>query len=128
MTLDSPRGWVNPAAVGTPVVDIFQPWPPAKEPAPEQPTGLWEVVTQSSRYLLDLYRCTASRHRLEVGDLAPGALPVVLRRDAEELTLLAVIECRIGRPMMLLLNLEPGGQIGTVRVTSNVRSCRPVAQ
>ncbi len=127
MTLDSPRGWVHPAAVGTPVVDIFQPTPVSTAPASEPPTGRWEVLTEASRYVLDLDRCCVSRHNLDVADLAPGAVHSMLRRDTEELTLLAVVECLVGRPMMLLLSVEPHGRIGTARLTTDVRSCRRVA-
>lgn len=127
MTLDSPRGWVHPAAVGTPLVDIFRPAPVSTAPAGERPTGRWEVYTRASRYVLDLDRCSVSRHNLDVADLAPGAVHSALRHDTEELTLLAVVECLVGRPMMLLLSVEPHGRIGTVRLTTNVRSYRRVA-
>src|SRR6478735_1140965 len=106
MTLDSPRGWVHPAAAGTPVVDIPRPTPLPTTPVPsppvptppaaELPTGRWEVLTEASRYVLDLDRCSVTRHNLDVADLAPGAVHSVLRRDTEELTLLAVVDCRIG--------------------------------
>lgn len=126
MTADSPRGWVHPDAADQPAVEIFRPRPHEQaEPASPDMPARWEVITQASRYLLDLHGCTVTRHNLDVRDLAPGAVHAQLRRDAETMTLLAVPDCRVGRPMFLLLALEPGSRIGTVRVTTDVRSITP---
>lgn len=126
MTADSPRGWVHPDAADQPAVEIFRPGPHEQsEPATPDMPARWEVITQASRYLLDLHACTVTRHNLDVRDLVPGAVHAHLRRDAETMTLLAVPDCRVGRPMFLLLALEPGGRIGTVRVTTDVRSITP---
>lgn len=123
MTADSPRGWVHPDAAGEPAVEIFRPWPEQpKDPATADMSARWEVITQASRYLLDLHACTVTRRNLDVRELAPGAVHAQLRRDTETMTLLAVPDCRVGRPMFLLLALERGGRIGTVRVTTDVRS------
>src|SRR5689334_18019935 len=92
VTLDSPRGWVHPDAVRVPAVEIFRPWPP--EPAPESVPTHWQVVTEASRYVLDLEAGTATRYNLDVRDLAPGSVHAQLRRDTEQLKLLAVVDCR----------------------------------
>src|SRR5689334_5871863 len=81
MAADSPRGWVHPDAAGEPAVEIFRPWPEQpKDPATADMPSRWEVLTQASRYLLDLHACTVTRHNLDVRDLAPGAVHAQLRR------------------------------------------------
>lgn len=126
MTADSPRGWVHPDAAGEPAVEIFRPWPEQpKDPAATDMPARWEVITQASRYILDLHACTVTRRNLDVAELAAGAVHAQLRRDGDVMTLLAVPDCRVGRPMFLLLALGEGRRIGTVRVTTDVRSITP---
>ena len=123
MTAESPRGWVHPDAAGEPAVEIFRPWPEQpKEPTTADMPARWEVITRASSYLLDLDACTVTRRNLDVRDLAPGAVHAHLGHDGEVMTLLAVPECRVGRPMFLLLVLERDGRVATVRVTTEVRS------
>jgi hypothetical protein len=114
---------MHPAAAGMPVVEMF--CTTSESSGEDLVPPRWDVRTESSRYLLDLHEGTVSRHALPVDDPGSGSVRSQLRRDGEVFILLAVLDCRVGRPMLLMLCLDPDGRIGTVRVTTNVRSCRP---
>ena len=84
--------------------------------------GQWLVSTASrSTYLIDVNRRTATRYPAEVG--RAGWVAPQLRRDAEELPMLAV-RCAPGTPMVLVLDLRGDG-VPTVRVTTPVSRVEP---
>lgn len=121
MEQQSPSGWVHPDAATSPVAAMFQPWPPQKETKAESVAyGCWEVTTTRSRYLLDLDAGIVTRHDLD--GAATATVGASAHRNAEQMTLLAVLDCRVGHPMFLLLAISPSGFLGTVRVTSEVSS------
>lgn len=80
--------------------------------------GRWEVTTARSVYVLDLDAGTMTRHDL-VDVATEGASG---RGYPEQMALLAVLDCRVGRPMFLLLSMSRSGHLGSVRVTSEVSS------
>ncbi|WP_134542250.1 hypothetical protein [Terrimesophilobacter mesophilus] len=84
--------------------------------------GRYEVTTASSSYLIDLDRQVI--RRLPRTGSPEGSL---LRRDDELITLLEVIECSVGRRMILLLDLHVFGVPFTARFATQVLSIDPVA-
>ena len=122
MAPQSPSWWVHPNAVTSPVAAMFQPWPPPKDRSTESGAhGRWEVTTARSRYILDLDAGIMTRHDLD--EAVTATVGASAHRDAEQMTLLAVLDCRVGRPMFLLLAMSGSGLLGTVRVTSEVSTC-----
>jgi hypothetical protein len=80
-------------------------------------TGCYVVTTESSsRYWIDL-----DRHLLRrVSSTVPRRLR--LRRDGEVIDLVEVVDCRLGKPMVLLIDLGlPGVWFTTRRSTAVVR-------
>ncbi|WP_104170015.1 hypothetical protein [Cryobacterium sp. M23] len=81
-------------------------------------TGCYVVTTASAtRYWLDLDR------RLLRRVTSPGVQsPHRLRQDGDDIDLLEVVQCHIGRPMVLLINLNvPGVWLTTRESTPVVR-------
>ena len=79
--------------------------------------GAYRVVTTDSSYLVDLDRMVIRRvPRTEDVD---GSL---LRRDDELVTLLQTVECSVGAPMLLLVDLHVLGVPFTTRTTTPVTS------
>jgi hypothetical protein len=68
----------------------------------DQAHGAYLVRTTSSRYVISLDLNVVRRH--------PGTAPptevAALRRDHEQLDLLAMFECTVGTPMVLALDLH----------------------
>lgn len=98
-----------------------------KEVAPQAlgPSGRWEVLTETSRYVLDLDSGTAQRFPGARYGIAPGAGPDVadLRGDGLSIPLLEVRRAVVGESMILLLQLRDDDVV-TVRTTTLVRSIR----
>ena len=81
-------------------------------------TGCYVVTTASAtRYWLDLDR------RLLRRVTSPGVQsPLRLRQDGDDIDLLEVVQCHIGRPRVLLINLNvPGVWLTTRESTPVVR-------
>ncbi|TFC16539.1 hypothetical protein [Cryobacterium glucosi] len=79
-------------------------------------TGCYVVTTQSaSRYWLDLDRRLLRR-------VPSPSFPdrLQLRRDGEDIDLLEVVRCRVGRPLVLLINLNVPGVWLTTRESTPV--------
>jgi hypothetical protein len=86
------------------------------------------VLTQTALYELDLDRHVARRHPGTAGALATQEAPpeaASLRRDHAPIPLLGVLFCRLGAPMILMLDARGDG-IATVRVSTPVRHIRPL--
>ena len=81
-------------------------------------TGCFVVTTQSaSRYWLDL-----DRRLLRRVTSLPFQARLHLRRDCEDIDLVQVVDCRLGHPMVLLINLNlPGVSVTARRSTPVVR-------
>ena len=99
-----------------------------KEAAPQAlgSDGRWEVITQTSRYVLDLDSGTAQRTPGEGLSITPGDLGpdmANLRGDGLPVPLLEVIRAVVGDSMILLLQLRDDDVV-TVRTTTLVRSMR----
>ena len=84
-------------------------------------TGAYRVITVASTYLIDLDRAVIRREP-RTGDSEAS----LLRRDEELVTLLEIIECSVGRPMTLLLDLHVFGVPFTARYATGVVSIEPV--
>jgi hypothetical protein len=85
--------------------------------------GLLIIVTETSRYVLDRKRMSATRVAGRGGGAVDGLPPPMLahlRRDAEAIHLLAWPEPTVGEPMTLLLRVREDG-VPTVRTTTIVR-------
>ena len=83
--------------------------------------GVYRVATAASTYEIDLDRMVLRRDpRTEDTD---GAL---LRRDDELITLVAVIECTVGHPMELLIDLHVVGVEFTTRHSTPVLTIVPI--
>lgn len=100
--------------------------------------GRFLVRTESSRYLLDL---TDNGHRLcrvpgdgagPVEHLPPPGPASILRHDGNELVLLHIGQCRLGRPAEFVLRMPdgepsvPNGYLATQRITTIVRKIERV--
>ncbi|WP_148040163.1 hypothetical protein [Cryobacterium tepidiphilum] len=84
--------------------------------------GAYRVVTAASRYLIDLDRMVVRREpRAENPE---GSL---LRRDDELITLLDILDCTVGRPMRLHIDLHVLGVPSTLRCSTPVVSIERVA-
>ena len=89
-------------------------------------TGKWQVTTETSMYLFDLDEHVVTRLPDAGAGPPPGESAVAiasLRRDHEPVTLIALIECQLDRPMRMLLDLRGDG-LPTLRVTTHVRELR----
>ena len=78
-------------------------------------SGRYEVTTKSSCYVVDLDREVIMR-RPRMGN-PEGSL---LRRDEELVTLLRVLDCTVGRRMILLIDLHVAGVPFTTRASTEV--------
>ena len=81
--------------------------------------GRYTVTTEAARYLFDLGRRVV--RRLPVG---PDAAD--LRRDAEEVALVAVACCEVGWPMTLVIDLNAPGVLATTRSTTFVTAIEKI--
>ena len=78
--------------------------------------GCYVVTTESSsRYWLDLDRRLLRR---VPSDVFAGTLR--LRRDGEDLDLVEVVDCRVGHPLIVLINLDLTGVWLTARESTPV--------
>lgn len=81
----------------------------------EVSSGIWEVHARSGGvYVLNPERHTMRRER------GLTSFSASLRRDGSEVILLDVIECEVGRPMVLLLDLSWPGVMHTTRASTPV--------
>jgi len=81
----------------------------------DEATGRFLVTTASgSGYLLDLDRRTLSRIT------RPGHPNHPLRRDGETIYLVEIVRCELGKPMLLLIDLELPGIVITSRISTTV--------
>lgn len=85
--------------------------------------GAYRVLTKSSEYLIDLDREALRRIP---GDGAGEFEVALLRRDIELVTLLEIVECTVGVPMSLVIDLHVLGVPFTFRNTTPVVSIEPV--
>lgn len=93
----------------------------------DQSQGVWVVDTESSRYLLDLDSRTIVRSpkiTQPETDLVPPV--AALRLDHDTIALITLIRCRVGGPMILILDVRKDG-IRTKRQTTNVTSIQPLS-
>lgn len=84
--------------------------------------GQWIVQTDSSTYQLDLDARTLQR----LPNRASATRPASLRRDGDALTLWQLVQCRIGHPMVALIQIRDD-DIPTQRITTAVRAITPHA-
>ena len=84
--------------------------------------GRYEVTTAASSSLIDLDRQVL--RRLPRTGNPEGSL---LRRDDELVTLLRVVECSVGRRMILLIDLHVAGVPFTTRVSTEVIAIEAVS-
>lgn len=95
---------------------------PEPEPLSELPhdtAGIWVVDTRSSSYLLDLGRGTVTRYPGTLSSPPAAGRVATLRRDRDDLPLLKVYRCEVGRPLQLLLDLRRDG-VATIRHSTDV--------
>jgi hypothetical protein len=87
-------------------------------------TGCYVVTTTSgTRYWLDLDR------RLSRRVVNPAALrPLRLRQDGADIDLLEIVKCRVGLPLILLINLNLPGVWLTTRESTPVNRIDHVPQ
>lgn len=80
--------------------------------------GEWEIVTETSTYIVDVDAMTATRLAGGAGSLDGSEVPRHrLRRDEVPVPLLALPEPVVGQPCDLLLDIRGDG-ISTLRRTS----------
>jgi len=85
-------------------------------------TGTYKIETISgSVYLLDLGRGVFTRSPLDDPELT-------LRRDREEVRLLELIECTVGRRMLLIIDLHVENVLYTTRDTTPVVAIHTIAE
>src|SRR5690554_6465473 len=81
--------------------------------------GRWRVTTRTgTRYLVDLDRQCVRR------EPARGGSSTSMHRDQQDVDLLQLMQCRIGAPLVLLLDLHLPGVACTRRVSSDVTRIR----
>jgi hypothetical protein len=84
--------------------------------------GCFLVTTDAgSRYWLDL-----DRRILRRSTVAAFQQRRVLRRDEEEIGLVAIVRCQLGRPLVLLIDLKLPGIRVTTRASTAVTRISPV--
>ena len=87
-------------------------------------TGRYLVTTISgSRYLIDLDKSTMLR--MPAVDMAADHS---LRRHGQEIHVVALKECSVGRPMWLIVNLRIPGVIATTRRSTEVQSIEDIGE
>lgn len=83
--------------------------------------GRYFVSTESgSVYLVDLDRLMMSR--LPAMDMSADRS---LRRDGQSVDLISLVECSIGRPMNLIIDLHVPGVMRTTRRSTDVTAIEP---
>lgn len=85
-------------------------------------TGAYRVATASSTYWIDLDRMALRREPRTANP--DGSL---LRRDDELITLHRIVECTVGRPMELHIDLHVVGVGFTTRWSTPVMSIERIA-
>ena len=84
----------------------------------DEEKGTYVVTTESStRYWLDLYRRTLRR--------APSFELDALRRDGKDLDLVELLDCRVGHPLKVLINLNLPGVWLTTRESTPILLIEP---
>ena len=78
-------------------------------------TGRYTITTDAAEYLLDLDRRVIQRFPDPNNLEAAG-----LRRDAEEIVLMEIVSCEVGRSMVLLIDLDVSGVLVTTRRTTPI--------
>lgn len=82
-------------------------------------TGLFEILTQTATYLLDLDECTLTRYPDRPA--TTGAyLAAPLRKDGLDLPLLKILRCALGAPLLVLVDVRGDG-VSTLRQSTPVR-------
>ncbi|MGH3704132.1 MAG: hypothetical protein ACRDT9_05835, partial [Agromyces sp.] len=77
--------------------------------------GVYVVTTETgSVYMVDLDQKLVTRHRDQPDEYHE------LRRDEQPVTLLKLIDCRLGYDMRLLIDLKVDGVLHTTRATTPV--------
>ena len=90
----------------------------------DEATGRYLVTTESgSRYTLDFNRRLFRRTTNPTLVARRG-----LRRDGEDIDLVEVIECRLGKPLLLLINLWVPGVWFTTRESTPVVRIEPLPE
>lgn len=84
--------------------------------------GRYEITTAASSYLIDLDRQVL--RRLPRTGNPEGSL---LRRDDQLVALLRVVECSVGRQMILLIDLHVVGVPYTTGMSTEVVAIEPVS-
>ena len=84
--------------------------------------GVWEVVTETSTYELDLDRKVGRRFPGRgVTSLAPDAFISALEHDGEEWEIVTILQCAIGAPMFLVATgIDHKGTYETTRRSTMV--------
>ncbi|WP_139415610.1 hypothetical protein [Agromyces laixinhei] len=78
-------------------------------------SGVYVVTTETgSVYTVDLDQMLVTRHRDEPDEYHE------LRRDEQPVTLLKLVDCRLGHDMRLLIDLRVDGVLHTTRATTVV--------
>ncbi|KGJ79914.1 hypothetical protein GY21_03245 [Cryobacterium roopkundense] len=84
-------------------------------------TGRYLVTTGSgSVYLIDLDRSVMSR--VPAMDMTADRS---LRRDGQPVDIISLVQCSVGRPMNLIIDLHVPGVMRTTRRTTEVRAIEP---
>lgn len=87
-------------------------------------SGRYLVSTESgSEYVIDLDRKTMLR--LPAMDMSVDRS---LRRDGQEIHVVALEECSVGRPMCLIVNLRLPGVVATTRRSTEVQSIEEIGE
>ncbi len=84
-------------------------------------SGAFRVKTRSSNYEIDLDRMVVRRGAL-TGE--PGGS--LLRRDGDEVRLLGIDNCTVGRSMILRIHLDVAGVDFTIRRSTEVTAIEPL--
>lgn len=104
------------------------------ENQPEQPAGIhdrsrgvWIVNTKTSRYLVDLDSQIIVRSPDTTrSEPRPGPPVAALRLDHDSIPLITLVRCRIGSPMIAILDVRKDG-IRTRRETTDVTRIQSLA-
>ena len=81
--------------------------------------GRWRIITRTgTRYLLDLDRRLVRRQP----DRSTGSAP--MRADGRNVALLEIVQCRVGLPLVVLIDLKVPGAACTRRITADITRIR----
>ena len=88
--------------------------------------GVWEVVTETSTYELDLDRKVGRRFPGRgVTSLAPELFISALEHDGEEWEIVTLLQCAIGEPMHIVaIGIDHEGMHETARRSTMVRAIK----